>query len=287
MYKRISETKHLLITDILALLDILPEKVIGHEVYYKNPQAPEQKTGSLAVNSTKNQWYDFATGHGGDLINLIQYIFGVDARGALEKLNEIIQGKSFFFSQPIYHKESRDIHIRKICCLENKALIEYMESRKIPKQLAWKYVQECYYINKHRNYFSVCFKNVAGGYELRNKYPKSKICVGTKAYSFVKGANKNYVNIFEGFMDFLSYLVIEDRQKPTADTIVLNGISCFNHCRDIIRTYPLIHAYLDHDQAGSNLLRHLYSHYPEVEDRSYLYKNCKDLNDYIRKKSYV
>lgn len=281
MYRRIAETKHLLITDILELLGISPEKTIGKEVYYKSPQAQEQKTGSLAVNLAKNQWYDFTNGQGGDLINLIEYIFGVDAKGALAKLNEITAGKSFSFSQPMYSRASHDIHIKKICYLENRALLEYLQSRKIPKFLAWEYLQECYYINNHRNYFSVCFKNVAGGYELRNKYPKSKICIGTKTYSFVKGASKSYINVFEGFMDFLSYLVIEGRQKPAADTIVLNGIGCFQHCHDIVSTYPSIHAYLDHDPPGYELLQYMSSHFPEVIDYSYLYKGYKDLNDFL------
>ena len=56
--------------------------------------------------------------------------------------------------------------------LQNKALIQYLEQRAIPADVARPYLQEAYYTvaGRDRTYFALAFPNQTGGYELRNPY---------------------------------------------------------------------------------------------------------------------
>lgn len=59
--------------------------------------------------------------------------------------------------------------------------------------------------------FAIGFPNASGGYEVRNKYFKG--CIAPKGITHIRqtGEPKTTCYVFEGFMDYLSFLTL--RQK--------------------------------------------------------------------------
>lgn len=93
--------------------------------------------------------------------------------------------------------------------------------------------------------------------------------------------------VFEGFMDFLSYLTLKNNPTPTINTLVLNSVANLNRAILFLREHKVIHAFLDNDDSGRravNQLEDILSN-SEVIDQSTFYRNHKDLNDYLIHKS--
>ncbi len=72
----ISEAKQIRIVDYLASIGFRPVKVRGMSHWYLAPYRNE-KTPSFKVNDYRNEWYDFGTGKGGDIISLCQLLYRV------------------------------------------------------------------------------------------------------------------------------------------------------------------------------------------------------------------
>ena len=66
------------------------------------------------------------------------------------------------------------------------------------------------------------------------------------------------------------------------DTIVLNSVSNLGKAIEPLTDYPLILCYLDNDAAGRAAFARLQKEFGDrVMDKSALYPNHKDLNDYL------
>ena len=88
--------------------------------------------------------------------------------------------------------------------------------------------------------------------------------------------------VFEGFIDFLSYLSLKETPSPKIDTAVLNSVA------NLVKAIPFlqhktVHAFLDNDEAGKRAIEQLRQSLPnsEVVDQSAFYRNHKDLNEYL------
>ena len=98
--------------------------------------------------------------------------------------------------------------------------------------------------------------------------------------------------IFEGFMDFLSYLTIRDKYADNVfadiaaqcDIIVLNTVACLRRALDILSHYEAIHCFLDNDEAGCKTTSAIKEYYSlSTIDESHRYKGYNDVNDYLAK----
>ena len=64
--------------------------------------------------------------------------------------------------------------------------------------------------------------------------------------------------------------------------MILNSVSNLNKALPFLSHYPLILCYLDNDAAGSETLAKLQKEFGDkVADKSSLYPDYKDLNDYL------
>lgn len=95
--------------------------------------------------------------------------------------------------------------------------------------------------------------------------------------------------VFEGFMDFLSYLSLKASPSPTIDTAVLNSVTNLQKAVPFLQSHRRVHAFLDNDEAGRKAFVHLRESLPssEVVDQSGSYPNHKDLNEYWQEKQRV
>ena len=289
------EANNISIKDYLNSLGIQPVTEKGSYGMYRSPLR-EDNTPSFKVDYNANLWCDYGTGEGGTLIDLVMKQNGCNAYGAICRLEQYSSGNSFSFqgkevSESIQHERKRPatpIEIRKIQPLQNPALMDYLRSRNIPPQMAVHYVQEMYYRIGDKPYFALAFKNDAGGYELRNPRFKGST---SKDITHIrqKGEPKDTCFVFEGFMDFLSFLTIRQQKSPGMpctdwqDYVILNSTANVDKALYPLAGYGHIHCMLDNDEAGRKAVEAIRQEYKwRVRDASHLYSGHNDLNDYLR-----
>jgi hypothetical protein len=163
--------------------------------------------------------------------------------------------------------------------LNSFPLFRYLQQRKISLELAQRYCLEVRYELNQKEYFGIGFKNNSGGYEIRNPYFKA--CSSPKDLTIFNNGFKQAA-VFEGFIDFLSYLTINQFQPANQqDFVILNSLSFFEKARPFLEEHQTIQLYLDRDAAGQNFSRYALSLSKKYEDKSKLYRYHKDLNDWI------
>lgn len=146
-------------------------------------------------------------------------------------------------------------------------------------QTAERFCREVVYEINGRKYFAIGFKNNAGGYELRNPFFKGSST--PKDITTIKTAS-NEIAVFEGFFDFLSFKTIhQNGVLAKSNILVLNSLSFFEKARPFLEQHDVINLYLDRDKSGQNSTRYALSLSRKYKDKSDLYKNYKDLNDWM------
>ena len=268
-----TEAKQIPISLYLSSLGI----VQYNSTFYKSPFR-EEKTASFKINGEDNAWYDHGIGKGGTIIDLVMMINNCDVSRALQIL------RSFqHYTVPVGatvqcpSKKKEQIIIRKITELSNQALIDYVESRKIPIDIAKRYVKEAYYSINEKYYFSLAFENDHEGYELRNKYFKN--CLAPKGMTTID-RNFSKVAVFEGFFDFLSYIAFF-KALPNRNFVILNSLSFLD---GFIRKYFLrdVEIYFDNDDAGREATYKVIEEIKGSRNMApIIYRTYKDFNDYL------
>jgi len=162
--------------------------------------------------------------------------------------------------------------------LANSALLKYLGKRGIAQQVASQYCKEVHYQNRDKSYFAVGFPNRSGGYEIRNAYFKG--CISPKEISVISKGNKD-CHVFEGFIDFLSYVVLHG----DCDAIVLNSVINVPKSIDYLNRYDTVYCHLDNDKAGHDATEQIRILCKgNVIDASEEYGEAKDLNEFLCKR---
>lgn len=260
-----------------------PDRLSGNSFWFS---LRDEKTASFKVDRVKNIWYDFGTGTGGRLIDLVCQMYRVDIAGALLILSGAdAPTQSFSFDQPQDNTTESNVTIKHIQPLQNRALLQYLDSRKIPDNIAAKYTNEAYYTitnpstGEIKQYFAICFKNDLSGYELRNKYFKGSTT--PKTITTISGQPEK-INVFEGFIDFISALVHYQQPKPRNTTIVLNSLSHLRQLWEILPIFNQVNLFLDNDQAGLKAANEIQSWFPVAVNKSkILFPQHKDFNEFL------
>ena len=274
------------IREYLAARGIRPVKDRGYYGLYHSPLR-EDRTPSMKVDYDKNLWIDYGAGEGGTLIDLMMRMERCDAGEAMRRLGQKISGTPAFSfhgnHNPVPpHRESA-ITIEQVRPLENPALLAYIKERGINLNTAREHCSEVHYRVADKFYFAVGFRNDAGGWELRNPLFKGS---STPKNITTLDNSSDTAMVFEGFIDFLSYLSLKGNLSPSIDTAVLNSVTNLQKAVPFLARHSVIHAFLDNDDAGRKALARLEESVPssEVIDQSVFYRDYKDLNDYWQEK---
>jgi hypothetical protein len=75
-------------------------------------------------------------------------------------------------------------------------------------------------------------------YELRNRYFKG--CTSKDTTTIKAGSNNNICQLFEGFMDYLSFLTMKNWQQSKADAIILNSLIKLAKVKNALTAYGSI-----------------------------------------------
>ena len=229
-------------------------------------------------------------GKGGNIIALAQELYASDSVPYL--LDKIAQQAlhvrpvSFSFRQQSSTQPS--FQQLEVVPLSSPALYSYLQERGINTELAKRECKEVRFVNNGKQFFAVGFPNASGGYEVRNKYFKG--CIAPKDITYIrqKGEPRETCYMFEGFMDYLSFLTLRQKSCLTypdldkQDYIILNSVSNLSKALYPLGNYEHIHCFFDNDAAGMKAVQELHREYGwRVRDSSRIYSNYKDLNDYL------
>jgi hypothetical protein len=173
-----------------------------------------------------------------------------------------------------------------------RKLIEYAESRAVPKDVLERYCDEViYHIDgmPDRKFFAIGFRNNGGGYVLRSSVAK-KCSTGDMTTLGPDGKMTDKVTgdkviVFEGFMDFLSWISHVKQVTPEHDCCILNSVANIGRALPWITSHSSIAAFMDNDKAGRDTLQKIIDNVPEtagdvcVYDMAKLYEGYNDLNE--------
>ena len=220
----IETAKQINLADYLHSLGYSPVKQQGINLWYKSPLR-EETEASFKVNTERNQWYDFGLGKGGGIIELAAHLYATDhIPYLLERIAEQtphVHPVSFSFGkQDSFGPSFQQLEI---VPLSSPALLAYLQGRGINLELAKRECREARYIHNGKRYFAIAFPNGSGGFEVRNPYFKG--CIAPKEISHIRQAGKarTACYVFEGFMDYLSFLTL---RLPELSGIGRAGLHC-------------------------------------------------------------
>jgi len=301
----------------------------GQEHVYHSPIRDDVKP-SLCVNVSKNIWSDVPEGVGGRLIELVCHVNSLqknDVSGALSILDSIFpvviksslavskiisakttqekltQETSLFNTVSLeitgktvnnatgLKKKSVAIEIKQVKPLFSFPLKNYLsDTRKINLNIADQYIKEvhCQLTVTGNNFYAIGFKSGAT-YSLRNKNFKG--FAGTGADITIFDYQTSNILVFEGFIDFLSYLTAKKVSKPPFTCVVLNSSVMIGRLITYVNNAPRIssiHYFRDRDElegknTGLNTLKELNTQLIniKIKDMSATYPQYKDLNDWL------
>lgn len=289
------EAKKIRIADYLHSLGYFPVKQQGVNLWYKSPFREENEP-SFKVNTEREQWFDFGLGKGGNIIALAAHLYATESvpyiLKRIEEQTPHVRPVSFSF-----HRQSAtepSFQQLDIVQLSSPALLSYLQERGINTALAKRECREAHFTNNGKRYFAIAFPNISGGYEIRNRYFKG--CIAPKEISHIRQAGKarETCYVFEGFMDYLSFLTLRLENCPKfpeldrQDYMVLNSVSNVSKALYPLGSYERIHCFFDNDRAGMEALRQIRMEYGRdlyIRDASQTYSGCKDLNEYLQKQA--
>lgn len=273
----IQQLKRLSIRDYLSRRGIRPARENARYGFYLSPFRAEH-TPSFKVDYVQNLWYDFGTGEGGSIIDLVMGLENCDKSQAIQSLgsDEI---KPIVTVAPAIPTVPA-LRILADAPLCHPALVGYLQSRGINPETASAYCREVRYAVGKKAYFAIGFHNDAGGWELRSEYFKG----GSSPKHITTIDNRSDTVIaFEGFMDFLSYLTLKIPETLCIDAAVLNSVVNLPKALPFLERHRAVHTFFDNDEAGRWATAQVQQLAPAVEvvDQSF-FRDYKDVNEYLQ-----
>lgn len=283
----LSRIKRYSIVEYLESKGIKPVRKTPTYVMYHSPLR-EETHPSFKVDTEKNLWIDYGEGRGGSIIDLCMRMEGCTLSEAIRRLGQnasdngtysFLNGFAPNNTQPVMAVNGAR-RLIEISDTLPPHFQEYLTKvRCINLEKAMPFLKCVSYEVRGRRYQAIGFANLSGGYELRdNKTFKGTIAPKDITPIFTDRAEP--VCIFEGFMDFLSFLSM--KEEITNHCLVMNSVS--NVARTIRylndRHLTNIRAFLDNDEAGRRAVQDFIKAGFHVEDMNIHYQDFKDLNDF-------
>ena len=287
----LSAIKRYPIVEYLERRGIRPVRKTPTYAVYRSPLR-EEVHPSFKVDREKNLWIDYAEGRGGSIIDLCMRLEGCTLSEAICRLGQNAPGNTTQSSSsskretsisPNQRENVTASGTRRLICLSDTLpphLQEYLtEERCMDLEKATPFLKCISYEVRGRRYEAIGFANSSGGYELRDNH-LFKGTVAPKDITPIFEGMEQPVCLFEGFMDFLSFLSM--KEEVTNQCLVMNSMS--NVARSIHylneRNITSVRAFLDNDDAGRKAVQEFVNAGFKVEDMAVYYRDFKDLNEY-------
>jgi len=241
------------------------------EAWFLSPFRPETHA-SFKVSKIKNLWFDHGAGFGGNVLDLVVRFYDCRLRDALDFLSDVPSSFSFH-QQPFVPPSNDKVIIKSANPIWHYGLKVYLKERNIQLETVKKYCKEVHYSCKGNHYFAIGLQNNSGGWELRNMYYKSSS--SPKDITFFSNGGQHLV-VIEGMFDFLTVL---NFHSDNTSFLILNSLSFLERAIKYIKLFKHVKLYLDNDNAGREATELLMQNCKNCIDKSYLYKDYKDVNE--------
>lgn len=275
----ISEAKEKDMVTVLLQMGFEAVKVSRNDHWYRSPLRNESSP-SFKVNRRLNRWYDHGLGKGGNLVDFAVLLWSCNLSEALKKLSVIFSLQQHPLRPfKIVSKQEAQIQILSASTLSSKALLNYFHQRGIASAIAHQFYCQLRYELNGKTGFGIGFKNDFGGYEIRNAF--HKLSSSPKGITSFKNGSDS-VAIFEGFFDFLSFMVVAGENIfKDYDFIILNSLAFLEGTRHILDSYSNVLLFLDNDIAGKAATKLALTWSDFYRDKSSLYEGYTDVNDWL------
>ena len=287
----LSAIKRYSIVEYLERKGIKPVRKTPTYAMYRSPLREETRP-SFKVDTEKNLWIDYAEGRGGSIIDLCMRLEGYTFSEAICRLGQnALEHTAYSFNSPNREISINPNQIENVTASGTRRLIsisgtlsphlqEYLKKERcIDLEKATPFLKCISYEVRGRRYQAIGFANSSGGYELRDNNT-FKGTVAPKDITPIFEDMEQPVCLFEGFMDFLSFLSMKG--EVTNQCLVMNSVS--NVARSIHylnkRNITSVRAFLDNDDAGRKAVQEFVNEGFKVEDMAVYYGDFKDLNDF-------
>ena len=275
------------IVEYLERKGIKPVRKTPTYVMYRSPLR-EETHPSFKVDTEKNLWIDYGEGRGGSIIDLCMRMEGCTLSEAIRRLGQTVPDNTVYsshkdFSQNNLQPTMAANETRKLISISGTLpphLQDYLtKERCINLEKAMPFLKCISYEVRSRLYQAIGFANLSGGYELRDD-KTFKGTIAPKDITPIFTDRTEPVCIFEGFMDFLSFLSM--KEEITNHCLVMNSVSNVARTIRYLNDRHLTHirTFLDNDEAGRRTVQDFIKAGFHVEDMNIHYKDFKDLNEY-------
>ena len=283
----LSRIKRYPIVEYLERKGIKPVRRTPSYVLYRSPLR-EETHPSFKVDTEKNLWIDYGEGRGGSIIDLCMRMEGCTLSEAIRRLrqNASDDGTYSFLNDFVPNNTQPAMAVngaRRMIEISDTLpphLQDYLtKERCINLEKAMPFLKCISYEVRSRLYQAIGFANLSGGYELRDD-KTFKGTIAPKDITPIFTDRTEPVCIFEGFMDFLSFLSM--KEEITKHCLVMNSVSNVARTIRYLNDRHLTHirAFLDNDEAGRRTVQDFIKAGFHVEDMNIHYKDFKDLNEY-------
>ena len=283
----LSRIKRYPIVEYLERKGIKPVRKTLTYAMYRSPLR-EETHPSFKVDTEKNLWIDYAEGRGGSIIDLCMRMEGCTLSEAIHRLgqNASDNGTSSFLNDFVPNNPQPVMAVngaRRLIEISDTLpphLQDYLtKERCINLKKAMPFLKCISYEVRGRHYQAIGFANLSGGYELRDD-KTFKGTIAPKDITPIFTDRTEPVCIFEGFMDFLSFLSM--KEEITNHCLVMNSVSNVARTIRYLNDRHLTHirAFLDNDEAGRRTVQDFIKAGFHIEDMNIHYKDFKDLNEY-------
>lgn len=275
------------IVEYLERKGIKPVRKTPTYVMYHSPLR-EETHPSFKVDTEKNLWIDYGEGRGGSIIDLCMRMEGCTLSEAIHRLgqNASDNGTSSFLNDFVPNNSQPVMAVngaRRLIEISDTLpphLQDYLtKERCINLEKAMPFLKCISYEVRSRLYQAIGFANLSGGYELRDD-KTFKGTIAPKDITPIFTDRTEPVCIFEGFMDFLSFLSM--KEEITNHCLVMNSVSNVARTIRYLNDRHLTHirTFLDNDEAGRRTVQDFIKAGFHIEDMNIHYKDFKDLNEY-------
>jgi len=283
----LSAIKRYPIVEYLERKGIRPVRRTPSYTMYRSPLR-EETHPSFKVDTQKNLWIDYAEGKGGSIIDLCMRLEGCTLSEAIRHLGQNAPDKGTYcfrnnFTQNNFQPTIAANRARRLIEISDTLppyLQEYLrKERCIDLEKAAPFLKSINYEVRGQRYQAIGFANLSGGYELRDNH-SFKGTIAPKDITPIFTDRAEPVCIFEGFMDFLSFLSM--KEEIINRCLVMNSVSNVARTAHYLNDHNLTHirAFLDNDDAGRRTVQKFVRAGFKVEDMSVYYRNFKDLNEF-------
>jgi hypothetical protein len=270
------QAKEKSMVDYLASEGYFYEYKRGGKYYYYSPFRSDDSVPSFCVTPSKGIFKDFGGGtKAGDVIDLVRRISALKQKemSHIDAITTLVNGNFNKFAYTPDDKEEISIKYKKH--ISNRRLIDYIQrERLLDISIVSRFCSEVgFSFGRDRVYTGLGIENKKGGYEIRNWWFK-----GGTSPKYYTEIGEGQCFVFEGFLNFLSWLQYLGLDEADGKVIILNSIENWKYIKWQDEEGYL---FLDNDEPGDKTTAEILKLNPSLVDHRNMYSGYNDMNDMI------